>query len=353
MAPSLVAPHEPELLLSKCPTIAHRPDHHSKRNPNLSHSVTKFKVAVAGAGGTGGFYGGALARDGHDVTMIARGAHLAAIKANGFQLNSALLGDFHLDVDATDDMSTVGVVDLVIFAVKSWGTGAAITDMAPLVGGDTMIISTQNGIDSEQLLSEAFGQEHVLGCTATVSAMITEPGVVAQPGGPGTLVLGELAVSNRDEGVSPRVERLVAACKAAGIAAENHDNIELAIWEKFTFICALSGMTALTRKPIGEIFAKESTTEMYFQALSEVADVGRAEGILLPDSTATELLRTTQGREPFIIGSMGHDLIAGNPIEIGLLNGRVVELGKKHNIPTPANFAITAALMPHEMGNQA
>ena len=305
----------------------------------------KLKVAVVGAGGTGAYYGGALAKAGHDVTFIARGSHLDAINKSGLQLNTVLLGAFHLDSPATDDMSSIGPVDLVIFAVKSWGTETAIADMAGLVGNNTLIISTQNGIDSERLLSDAFGKEHVLGCTATVSSMITSPGVVTQAGGPGSLVIGALT-----EGQSARVNDLATQCVAAGIAAETHENIELAIWEKFTFICALSGMTALTRKPIGEIFAQESTTQMYLQVLSEVAEVGRASGIPLPQSIAADLLATTQAREPFIIGSMGHDLIANNPIEISLLNARVVELGTKHNIKTPANFAIEAALRPHEFG---
>ena len=305
----------------------------------------KLKVAVVGAGGTGAYYGGALAKAGHDVTFIARGSHLDAINKSGLQLNTVLLGDFHLDSPATDDMSSIDPVDLVIFAVKSWGTETAIADMAGLVGNNTLIISTQNGIDSERLLSDAFGKEHVLGCTATVSSMITSPGVVTQAGGPGSLVVGALT-----EGQSARVNDLSTQCVAAGIAAETHENIELAIWEKFTFICALSGMTALTRKPIGEIFAQESTTQMYLQVLSEVAEVGRASGIPLPQSIAADLLATTQAREPFIIGSMGHDLIANNPIEISLLNARVVELGTKHNIKTPANFAIEAALRPHEFG---
>ena len=305
----------------------------------------KLKVAVVGAGGTGAYYGGALAKAGHDVTFIARGSHLDAINKSGLQLNTVLLGDFHLDSPATDDMSSIGPVDLVIFAVKSWGTETAIADMAGLVGNNTLIISTQNGIDSERLLSDAFGKEHVLGCTATVSSMITSPGVVTQAGGPGSLVIGALT-----EGQSARVNDLATQCVEAGIAAETHENIELAIWEKFTFICALSGMTALTRKPIGEIFAQESTTRMYLQVLSEVAEVGRASGIPLPQSIAADLLATTQAREPFIIGSMGHDLIANNPIEISLLNARVVELGKTHNIKTPANFAIEAALRPHEFG---
>ena len=305
----------------------------------------KLKVAVVGAGGTGAYYGGALAKAGHDVTFIARGSHLDAINKSGLQLNTVLLGDFHLNSPATDVMSSIGPVDLVIFAVKSWGTETAIADMAGLVGNNTLIISTQNGIDSERLLSDAFGKEHVLGCTATVSSMITSPGVVTQAGGPGSLVVGALT-----EGQSARVNDLATQCVAAGIAAETHENIELAIWEKFTFICALSGMTALTRKPIGEIFAQESTTQMYLQVLSEVAEVGRASGIPLPQSIAADLLATTQAREPFIIGSMGHDLIANNPIEISLLNARVVELGTKHNIKTPANFAIEAALRPHEFG---
>ena len=304
-----------------------------------------MRVAVVGAGGTGGFYGGALARAGHDVTMIARGPHLAAINANGLQVNTVLMGDFHLDVAATNDMGSIGVVDLVIFAVKSYGTDGAIAAMAPLVGDGTLIASTQNGIDSERLLSKALGAEHVLGCTATVSAMISAPGVITQGGGPGTMDIGEMA-----GGVSARVEELVAACKDAGIAASLHENIELAIWQKFTFICALSGMTAMTRKPIGEIFAQETTTVLYLQVLEEVAEIARAEGIVMPESAAADILATTQAREPFIIGSMGHDVIAGNAIEVGLLNGRVVELGAKHGIATPANFAVTAALMPSEDG---
>jgi len=284
--------------------------------------------------------------------MVARGPHLAAIRATGLQVNTVLLGDFHLDVDATDDMSSVGPVDLVIFAVKSYGTNAAIRDMGPLVGDDTMIISTQNGIDSERLLGEALGTEHVLGCAATVSAKIDAPGVVTQGGGPGSLVIGEMGSAdlNAQGAVTERVNDLVERCKAAGLAAETHEDIVMAIWEKFIFICALSGMTALTRKPIGEIFAQPSTAEMYLQVLAEVAEVGSAEGVALPGDIAQNTLAATQAREPFIIGSMGHDLIAGNPIEIGLLNGRVVELGKKHGIPTPANFAIEAALKPHELG---
>ena len=307
---------------------------------------------MVGAGGTGGYYGGALARAGNQVTMVARGPHLAAIRATGLQVNTVLLGDFHLDVDATDDMSSVGPVDLVIFAVKSYGTNVAIRDMGPLVGDDTMIISTQNGIDSERLLGEALGTEHVLGCAATVSAKIDSPGIVTQGGGPGSLVIGEMGSAdlNAQGAVTERVNDLVERCKAAGLAAETHEDIVMAIWEKFIFICALSGMTALTRKPIGEIFAQPSTTEMYLQVLAEVAEVGRAEGVALPGDIAQNTLAATQAREPFIIGSMGHDLIAGNPIEIGLLNGRVVELGKKHGIPTPANFAIEAALKPHELG---
>ena len=304
-----------------------------------------MKVAVVGAGGTGGYYGGALARAGHDVVMIARGPHLAAIQANGMQLNTMLLGDFHLDVAATDDMGSIGAVDLVIFAVKSYGTDAAIAAMGSMVGDGTMIISTQNGIDSERVLGEALGAEHVLGCAATVSAMISEPGVVTQGGGPGTMEIGEMA-----GGVSERVEELVAACKDAGIAASTHENIELAIWQKFTFICALSGMTAMTRKPIGEIFAQPTTTALYLQVLEEVAEIARAEGIAMPESAAADILKATQAREPFIIGSMGHDVIAGNAIEIGLLNGRVVEMGAKHGIATPANFAVMAALMPSEGG---
>lgn len=305
----------------------------------------KLTVAVVGAGGTGGFYGGALARAGHDVTLIARGPHLAAIKEKGLQVNSVLLGDFHLDIKATDNMTEVGAVDLVILAVKSWSVPAAIEAMSPLVGSDTMIISTLNGIDSEPTLQASFPANSVLGCTVTVSARIDSPGVVRQVGGPGSVVLGELA-----GGTSDRVNRLTAIFNEVGIQTQASEDVTRALWEKFIFISALSGMTALTRKPIGEIFAQETTSEMYRQVLEEVAAVGRAEGVDLPEDIAKKIFGFTKAREPFIIGSMGHDLIAGAPIEIGLLNGRVFALGQQHGIPTPANFAITATLMPHEQG---
>jgi 2-dehydropantoate 2-reductase len=182
--------------------------------------------------------------------------------------------------------------------------------------------------------------------------MISEPGVVTQSGGPGSLVVGEMAALRGAKGTPPseRVAALVERCIAAGIATEATDNIEVALWKKFTFICALSGMTALTRKPIGEIFAQETTTAMFLQVLEEVAAVGRAAGVELAINLAESTFSVIAAREPFIIGSMGHDLIAGNPIEIGLLNGRVVELGKQYGVPTPANFAIEAALRPHELG---
>ena len=305
-----------------------------------------IKVAVVGAGGTGGYYGGALSRQGHDVTMIARGPHLDSIKSKGLRVNSVLLGDFHLDITATDNMDSIGTVDLIIFAVKSYGTFDAIKAMHNLIGPKTLIISTQNGIDSEHLLSQAFGVKHVLGCTATVSSMIEEPGIISQKGGPGSLEIGEMNGGN-----SGRVNEIVSICSEAGLNVESHKNIVLAIWKKFIFICALSGMTALTRKPIGEIFSQTTTTDMYHQVLAEVVAVGKAEGVDIPDDTANSTLRSTKAREPFIIGSMGHDLLAGRPIEIGLLNGRVNELGRKHNIPTPSNAAIEAALRPHEHGS--
>lgn len=306
----------------------------------------KYKISVVGAGATGGFYGGALARSGHQITFIARGKHLNAIKSGGLHIKSVLLGDFVLDITATEQISSVGVSDLIIFAVKSWSSKAAINEMASLVGPNTTIISTQNGVDSEKNLAHAFGIEHIIGCTVTVNSTIEAPGTIIQKGGPGSIVVGELT-----GGISRRVNELANIFKNAGLAAETHDDVTRAIWDKFIFICGLSGMTALTRKPIGEIFSHKATTNMYLNVLEEVAKVGRAEGVDLPENTAVNVLESTKAREPYIIGSMGQDLIAGYPIEIGILNERVVEFGIKHGIPTPANFAITAALKPYELGS--
>ncbi len=304
-----------------------------------------MRVAVMGAGGTGGYFGGLLARAGEDVTFIARGAHLEAIRTQGLRVKSRLAGDFTVRARATDDPRDVGPVDLVLFCVKSYSTAEAVEKIRPLIGANTMILSVQNGIDNEERIAQVVGPEPVLGAVALVSSVIEAPGVIAQTAGLGKIVFGELG-----GGMSTRTEWLREVFQRAGIAAEVHPDIRVALWEKFIFICGLSGVTALTRLPIGSILASPEARALLQGTMEEVEAIAQAEGIPVPGGYTSRALAAMSGLEPWARGSLYYDLAAGYRLEIETLNGTVVRLGRKHTIPTPLNFAIYAALRPYAAG---
>lgn len=305
-----------------------------------------MKIAVMGAGGTGGYFGGLLARAGEDVTFIARGPHLDALRARGLRVKSRLAGDFTVKAQATDDPRGLGPADLILFCVKSYGTDGAVETIRPLVGPQTMILSVQNGVDNEERIARVVGRKPVLGAVAHVSSIIESPGVIAQTAGPGRIIFGEL-----NGGVSERAERLLETLRRAGIAVDVHPNIRVALWEKFIFICGVSGMTALTRLPIGPILATPETCDMLLRTMVEVEAVARAEGVGVGPGSAGQALAFARGFEPTARGSMYYDLGAGRRLELETLNGTVVRLGHGHEIPTPLNFAIYAALKPYAAGS--
>jgi len=304
-----------------------------------------MRVAVMGAGGTGGFFGGLLARAGEDVTFIARGPHLDAIRARGLRVKSRLAGDFTVTARATDDPRTLGPVDLILFCVKSYSTAEAVEQIRSLVGPQTVILSVQNGIDNEDRIAEVVGPKPVLGGVAHVSSVIESPGVIAQVAGPGRIIFGELA-----GGVSARAERLLETFHRAGIASEVHPNVRVALWEKFIFICGVSGMTALTRLPIGPILATAETCDMLLGTMTEVQAVARAEGVGVGPGAAGQALAFARGFEPSARGSLYYDLAAGRRLELETLNGTVVRLGRNRAVATPMNRAIYAALKPYVDG---
>jgi len=304
-----------------------------------------MRIAVMGAGGTGGYFGALLARAGEEVTFIARGAHLEAIRTHGLTVKSRLAGDFTLPVKATGDPGEVGAVELVLFCVKTYDTATAADQLRPLVGRDTVVLSVQNGIDNEEQIGRVVGREPVIGAAAYVSSVIEAPGVIAQTAGPGKIAFGELA-----GGPSPRTERLRSTFQRAGIAAELCPDIRITLWEKFLFICALSGITALTRLPIGPILACPETSALLRGTMEEVEAVARASGITLPDRCVDEAFAFVTRLESSLRGSIYYDLTAGRRLELEVLNGTVVRLGREHGISTPLNFAIYAALKPYSDG---
>ena len=305
-------------------------------------------IAVVGAGGTGGYFGGLLARAGQDVTFIARGAHLEALRARGLTVESKLAGTFTVSVQATDTPSEVAPVDLILFCVKTYDTDTAAKSVRPLIRPDTMLLSLQNGIDNDERIAWAAGHTSGIGAVAYVVSAIKAPGVVAQTAGPGRIILGELS-----GGVSARTERLCDVLQRAGITAEVHPNIRVVLWQKFLFICAFSGVTAVTRLPIGTILADFVTRALFRGEMEEVEVVARADGIELPADCVKQALATAAGVEPWGRGSLYHDLALGRRLELESLNGEVVRRGREHGIETPLNFAIYAALRPYVDGAPA
>jgi 2-dehydropantoate 2-reductase len=230
-----------------------------------------MRIVVVGSGGTGGYFGGLLARAGQDVTFIARGAHLEALRARGLTVESTLAGTFTVPVQATDVPREVGPADLILFCVKTYDTEVAAQSIRPLIRPETIIMSLQNGIGNEERIAQAVGHHSGIGAVAYVVSAIKAPGVIAQTAGPGKIVFGELG-----GGTSPRTERLHDMLQRAGIAVELHHTVQVVLWQKFLFICAFSGVTAVSRLPIGTILADPVTHDLFRGASEEVEAVARA-----------------------------------------------------------------------------
>jgi len=307
-----------------------------------------MRVTVMGTGGTGGYFGGLLARAGEDVTFIARGAHLEAIRANGLTVRSRVVGDFTVPARATDNPAETGPADLVLFCVKAYDTERAARQLGSAVGADTVILPVQNGIDSAEHIGRVVGHDRVIGGLAGVSSVIAAPGVIEHRAGPDLIQLGEM-----DGRPSARTSRLAEALGRAGLKAQVRTDIRVALWEKFVLICGLSGLTALTRLPIGAVIACPETRTLLQQVMEETAKVGRAEAPALSEGIVENLLRYFTAADPAIRGSLYYDLAAGRRLEIDTLNGTVVRLGRERGIPTPANFVVYASLKPYTDGPPA
>jgi 2-dehydropantoate 2-reductase len=256
-----------------------------------------------------------------------------------------LAGDFTIPATATDNPSDIGPVDCVLFCVKAYDNAVAAEQIRPLIGPETVVLSVQNGIDNEEQIGKVVGPEHVVGCVSYVSSTIKSPGVIAQTGGPGTLVLGEM-----QGGTSARTEALQNTLENSKITAELHSDIQVALWQKFLGICGMNSITALTRLPMGEIVACRETHNLMRGTMEEVAAVARASGANLPEGCVDQSMDFFSSVEPSVRGSMYYDLAAGRRLELEVLNGTVVRLGSEHGIPTPINFAIYAALKPYLNG---
>ena len=307
-----------------------------------------MRIAVIGAGGVGGAFGAALAKAGADVTFLARGKHLAAMRASGLKVLSPR-GDVHLvPTRATDDPAGIGPVDVVLFCVKLWDVESAGAAIRPLVGPDTAVIPLQNGIDASERLIPILGKEAVMGGVAQISSTVAEPGVIRQTGTFMRLIFGEL-----DGRPSRRGSAFQALCQKAGFEANNSNEILVALWEKFVLLATNSSVVALTRLPFGKLRDDPDVFALFAKGYAEVVALARARGIKLPADLEARALQGTKSFPPEMMPSMAVDLLRGNRLELPWLAGKVVALGRELDVPTPTFDVMYAALKPYANGAPA
>jgi 2-dehydropantoate 2-reductase len=305
-----------------------------------------MRIVVVGAGGVGGYFGARLARAGHDVTMVARGAHLDAVRSRGLIVRSAVEGESVAPVKAVEKTTGLPPADAVLLCVKSFDTETALAGLGGILGADTPVLSLQNGVDNEEKIDAALGPGRALGGVAYVFAAIEAPGVIVHHFA-GRIVLGEL-----DGRRTPRAEGLRDALAGAGVPVTLSDDIRRTLWEKYLMISAQAGMTGLTRCPIGVIRDTPETWGMYRAIVEELAAVGRAADVRLPDEAVDATLTAVRQLAPHLYSSLHHDLVHGKRLELEALHGHAVRLGRRLGVPTPMLSAVYAALAPSAEGTR-
>lgn len=302
-----------------------------------------MRIAVVGAGGVGGYFGAKLAHAGEDVTFIARGATLEALRRNGIRVDS-ILGDFVLDrVHATGDPESIGPVDAVLVAVKAWQVSGIAPSLKPLLGADTAVVPLENGIEAPDDLIRGLGPANVLGGLCAIVSFVVEPGHIRHAASDPIVAFGEL-----DNRRSARAERLLLAMRHAGINADIPPDIHRSLWTKFVFITPMSAIGAVTRVPIGIWRDVPETRDLAMKAVLEVIALAAAKGVTLAPDALELTMKRYDGLAPASTASMQRDVMEGRPSELEAQVGAVVRLGAELNVPTPIHDVFYAALLPQE-----
>jgi 2-dehydropantoate 2-reductase len=303
-----------------------------------------MRIAIVGSGGVGGYFGGRLAAAGADVTFLARGAHLEAMRARGLRITSPN-GDLDLPrVKAESDPQAVGPADIVFFAVKLYDTESALEMLPPLVGPETIVIGFQNGVETISSLTRAVGASHTAGGVSYVSAVIAEPGVIKHT------AMDHLIFGMPDGSRSPQLEALLDVCRPAAFQSTLSTQITVDIWTKFVRLSVFSGMTAVTRGPIGVIVNDPELLEMLKAAVRETLAVAHAHGIDVVATMDEDVAVAYKALPPGAKASMLEDLERGRRIELPWLSGAVVRLGQELGVNTPIHRFIATVLAPHVGG---
>jgi 2-dehydropantoate 2-reductase len=292
-----------------------------------------MRFAMLGSGAVGGYYGAKLARAGHDVTFIARGAHLSAIRERGLLVRSSMLGDFVVRAPAEEDTTRVGRVDIVVVAVKTYDNATALPLIGPLLGPDSSVLTVQNGIDSAQEIARVIGHGRVIGGTTYIATALTSPGVIEQTGTHRRIVFGE--VFGQLPTFSTRVRAIDDALSSADIQTEAVDDGRVPIWEKFIFLVALAGFTGAARLPIGPLWNDPVIREQFLEGCREIERVARAEGVPVRSDVVDRISSYVTAIPGSMRSSLLIDLSQGKRIEIEALHGAVVRRAARAGIPLP------------------
>ena len=303
-----------------------------------------MRVAIFGTGGAGGRFGAQLARAGEDVTFIARGAHLDAIRSRGLRVETPSGEVLIQPAQATDDPAQVGPVDLVLVGVKAWQVPDAAQAMRPMIGSGTLVVPLQNGVEAAGQLANVLGPEHVLAGLCGTFSWVAEPGVIRSIGENHFVRFGEL-----DNRRSERAENLRQALERAGLNVEVPSDIQQALWQKFLMVTSFGGVGSVTRAPIGVIRAVSETRRMLEGCMREVLALAQARGVALSEATVTATLGALDSLAPAATTSLQRDLIEGKPSELETWNGAVVRLGRESGVPTPLHEFIYASQLPLEL----
>ena len=307
-----------------------------------------MRFAILGSGAVGGYYGAKLARAGHAVTFIARGAHLAAIRQRGLAIRSPMLGDFTVHAPAEEDTTRVGHVDVVLVAVKAYDNPTALPLIAPMLGPDSVVLTVQNGLGSAADVAAVVGEAPVLGGTTYIASALTEPGVIEQTGTHRRIVFGE--VFGELPRQSARVRAIHGALNSADIQSEAVDDGRVPIWEKFIFLVALAGFTGASRLPIGPVWADPEIREQFLEGCREVERVARAEGVAVRADVIDRITTYVAAIPGTMRSSLLIDLSQGKRIEVEALQGSIVRRARAIGVPVPIMSTLYALLKPYAAG---
>jgi 2-dehydropantoate 2-reductase len=303
-----------------------------------------MRIAVIGAGAVGGYYGAMLARAGNHVTLIARGAHLAAIRERGLTVRASR-GEFTVHPGASDTPGEIGPVDLVILAVKTYDNDTALPMLRPLTAPGTAVLTLQNGVDSPAEAAAVIGGSHVLGGAAYIATAIAAPGIIEQTGTHHRIVFGEAFRAPAD--VSARAAMLRELFQGAGIEAEAVPDARVPLWEKCIYLVPFAGFTGASRLPIGPLWQHEETRTLFIRACGEVEAVARAEGVAVPPDIPARVRAYADALPPSTRSSLLIDLQAGKRLEVEALQGALVRRARAHGVEVPIMETLYAILRDH------